>query len=54
LKEHALRELTDAVEAGRLSRRRFVQTMIGHPVDTTHPCHAIRGGRAVAGGRGER
>jgi len=29
LEEHALRELIDAVEAGRLSRRRFVQTMIG-------------------------
>src|SRR6059036_3513660 len=29
MEEHALRELIDAVEAGRLSRRRFVQTMIG-------------------------
>src|SRR5438093_5149454 len=29
MKEHALRELIDAVEVGRLSRRRFVQTMIG-------------------------
>src|SRR2546426_11587956 len=29
MKEHALRELIDAVEVGHLSRRRFVQTMIG-------------------------
>src|SRR5437667_11751167 len=29
MEEHALRELIDAVEAGRLSRRRFVQTIIG-------------------------
>ena len=27
--EHRLRELTREVEAGRLSRRRFVQTMVG-------------------------
>src|SRR5947207_4835420 len=29
MEEHALRELIDAVDAGRLSRRRFVQTIIG-------------------------